>query len=141
MRIRRLASSVSALFVDVLQFELVDDAPLLTNTGVSSVTTRDASPHDCSCAGQNEERPGWGRCCARRRPRVSYGSTSRGRISPIVLDVATIGGTRMDEARRTSIELDRGTIVTRNEVNGWFVAYALLGGAVLIFAAIVMSAN
>ena len=47
----------------------------------------------------------------------------------------------MDEARRTSIELDRGTIVTRNEVNGWFVAYALLGGAVLIFAAIVMSAN
>ena len=41
--------------------------------------------------------------------------------------------------REVSVPLDRATIVTRSEVDSWKFAYALLAGAVLIFAGLIIS--
>jgi len=41
--------------------------------------------------------------------------------------------------RQTKLVLDQSTTVSRTEIDGWKVSYALLGGSVLIFAALVLS--
>jgi hypothetical protein len=43
--------------------------------------------------------------------------------------------------RRATLALDQSTTVTLSEVDGWMFAYALLAGAVLVFAALVMSGS
>jgi hypothetical protein len=41
--------------------------------------------------------------------------------------------------RETTLVLDQSTTVTRTEIDSWKLSYALLGGSVLIFAALVLS--
>jgi hypothetical protein len=41
--------------------------------------------------------------------------------------------------RQTTLVLDQSTTVSRTEIDGWKLSYALLAGSVLIFAALVMS--
>ena len=43
--------------------------------------------------------------------------------------------------REVAIPLDRTTVVTRSEIDGWKFAYALLAGTVLIFVGLVMSGD
>ena len=43
--------------------------------------------------------------------------------------------------REVAVPLDRTTIVTRSEIDGWKFAYGLLAGVVLIFAGLVISSD
>jgi hypothetical protein len=52
--------------------------------------------------------------------------------------VASTGNSREAE-RQATLVLDQSTTVTRTEIDGWQISYALLAGTVLIFAALVMS--
>ena len=64
----------------------------------------------------------------------------------VLLSVATVVVSgNVDRSRTTDrravLALDQSTTVTLSEVDGWKFAYALLAGAVLIFAALVMSGS
>jgi hypothetical protein len=48
-------------------------------------------------------------------------------------------GKSREVERQTTLVLDQSTTVTSTEIDGWKFSYAILAGAVLIFAALVMS--
>ena len=63
----------------------------------------------------------------------------------LVLRVKSDRARSADESREaereTTLILDQSTTVSRTEIDGWKISYALLAGSVLIFAALVMSGS
>ena len=56
-------------------------------------------------------------------------------------DRAESAGKSNEAERQATLVLDQSTTVTRTEIDSWKFSYALLAGAVLIFAALVMSGS
>jgi hypothetical protein len=57
----------------------------------------------------------------------------------VLSDRAGSAGNSSGGERQTTVVLDQSTTVTRTEIDGWKISYAVLAGTVLIFAALVMS--
>jgi hypothetical protein len=54
-------------------------------------------------------------------------------------DRSDSAGDSGETERQATLVLDQSTTVTRTEIDGWKISYAVLAGTVLIFAALVMS--